>query len=146
RAALRIALADLGLPAGPVLVGERGGPRLPVGALGSVSHKRQLAVALAAVPDPDGRIGIGVDLEEDRPGRVDIARRVLTPAERAAADTLPEPDRTRHVLVNFAFKEAFYKAVDPWLKRSLSFQDVALDPPDRQGITRFSGELMAAEA
>src|SRR6185295_1461516 len=56
RAALRIALADLGLPAGPVLVGERGGPRLPAGALGSVSHKRQLAVALAAVPDPDGRI------------------------------------------------------------------------------------------
>ena len=59
RAALRAALGDLGLPLAPLLPDGRGGPRLPPGALGSISHKRRLAVALAAPapPEPPARWG-----------------------------------------------------------------------------------------
>jgi 4'-phosphopantetheinyl transferase EntD len=145
RVALRVALADLGLPAGPALIGARGGPQVPAGARASLSHKTTLAIALAAPADPVDGWGLGVDLEEDRPHRVDIARRVLTPDERAEVATLPAPERAREVLVRFAFKEAFYKAADALLQRFVGFHEVALQPRDSQGNTRFSGSLIASE-
>ncbi|HVV53626.1 MAG TPA: hypothetical protein VHO06_28480, partial [Polyangia bacterium] len=48
RVALRAALAAIGVAAPePLLATPRGAPRLPAGAVGSVSHKRTIAVALA---------------------------------------------------------------------------------------------------
>ncbi len=61
RIALHEALRDLGLDAGPILTTRRGAPELPEGVAGSISHKRTLAVALAA--RKNGGLSIGVDLE-----------------------------------------------------------------------------------
>jgi 4'-phosphopantetheinyl transferase EntD len=83
RAALRLALHQAGLADGPLLREPRGGPTLPAGALGSISHKTALAVALVT-PTPDENSNsndIGVDLEISRRLRVDISRRVLTDGE-----------------------------------------------------------------
>src|SRR5262245_52278683 len=92
RAALRAALADLGIEAGPLLATPRGAPRLPASAAGSISHKRDLAVALVTRrPTADDPSQIGVDLERDAPLRIDISGRVLTDAEQSWLATIP-PD------------------------------------------------------
>ena len=129
RVALRAALAELGLSWGatsPILATPRGAPALPAGVLGSIAHKRTIAVALAAFA-PSGDVTLGVDVEVDRAPRFDIAARVLTPAERLRVDALAAPARARAVLAAFAAKEAVYKALDPWLGRAIAFQEVELD-------------------
>jgi enterobactin synthetase component D len=123
RLALRAALMDLGLPSGPLLIGERGAPLLPPGALGSISHKRTLAVGLAARA---GGQRIGVDIEDDAPPRIDISRRVLTDEESAAlAGTAPDL-RARAVLMRLSAKESIYKALDPFVRRHVSFKEANL--------------------
>jgi 4'-phosphopantetheinyl transferase EntD len=125
RAALRAALEQLGIAAGPVLATPRGAPALPAGVVASISHKRTIAVALAARVTT-GDETLGIDIELDRAPRQDISRRVLTPAEREALAALDPALRARAVLSAFSAKEAIYKAVDPWLRRSVSFQEVEL--------------------
>jgi 4'-phosphopantetheinyl transferase EntD len=125
RVALRAALADLGEAApAPISSTRRGAPALPAGIAGSIAHKRTLAVALAARAPRD--VTLGVDVEVERAPRVDISERVLTVDERRRVDALAPTARAREVLAIFAAKEAVYKALDPWLGRYVSFQDVAL--------------------
>ncbi len=122
RVALRSALASAGLSSiAPILPGPRGEPLLPPGVTGSLSHKAGLAVAIAAPTGAPPRT-LGIDLEELRPLRADIAGRVLTDGERAA---LPAdgPDRDARVLRIFSAKEAIYKALAPWLGRYIGFQE-----------------------
>ncbi|HUQ07826.1 MAG TPA: 4'-phosphopantetheinyl transferase superfamily protein, partial [Kofleriaceae bacterium] len=132
RRALRHALAGVapGAAAAPVLADDRGAPVLGAGAVGSISHKRALAVALAA--GADGWT-VGVDLEVLGPRRVDISERILTKAELSTlASTVPSTPtgdlRDRAVLLAFALKEAVYKAIDPHLRRYVGFQEVQVWP------------------
>jgi 4'-phosphopantetheinyl transferase EntD len=125
RVALRAALGELGVAAAPILATPRGAPLLPAGLAGSIAHKRTLAVALAARA-PAG-VTLGVDVEVERPLRFDISTRVLTGAERSRVDALSPDVRARAVLAAFAAKEAVYKALDPWLGRSVAFGEVELD-------------------
>jgi 4'-phosphopantetheinyl transferase EntD len=144
RVALRAALAAQGLPSGgPLLSDERGAPRLPAGALGSISHKRALAIAVAAPAGPDGApAALGVDLEEDRPLRVDISRRVLTERERTELAASPPDRRDRDLIIRFCLKEAFYKAVNPFVRRYVSFLDVLVDTIARDGHASFQAHLL----
>ena len=77
------------LLARPLLRTTRGAPTLPAGVLGSISHKRTHALAIALV----GHSGhVGVDLEE-RPNASDalrpsIAPRILTAREQDALSSL----------------------------------------------------------
>lgn len=122
RVALRAALAELGVDApAPILATPRGAPLLPPGAVGSVSHKRTIAVALAARRS-EPPVTVGIDVEALRPLRADIAPRVLTPAELA---DLPAggPARDAAVLLYFSAKEAIYKALDPWVQRFVAFDE-----------------------
>jgi 4'-phosphopantetheinyl transferase EntD len=129
RAALRAALADLGIGAGPLISTPRGAPLVPRDALGSISHKQTLAVALATRLQPD--TAIGIDLEIDAPLRVDISRRVLTPRELRSIERLDDVHRNREVLLRLSAKEAIYKALDPFVTRYVSFQEVEAHPhPD----------------
>jgi 4'-phosphopantetheinyl transferase EntD len=134
RVALRAALAaaDLAAPA-PILASPRGAPLLPPGAIGSVSHKRAIAVALAA-REPSPRATIGIDVEELRPLRVDVAGRVLTPEERAA---LPADGVARDaaVLLAFSAKEAIYKALDPWVQRFVAFHEASVGRASDGAVT-----------
>jgi 4'-phosphopantetheinyl transferase EntD len=132
RLALRAALRDLetggaAAPPGPILPTARGAPALGPGFVGSVSHKGTVAVALAARATSAGAgATLGVDVEIDRPPRADIARRVLTADERRRAEALDPDARARELLVFFSAKEAIYKALDPWVGRHVSFQEVAI--------------------
>ncbi len=124
RRALRHALATIAPTAvtAPLLADDRGAPVVPAGAVGSISHKRALAVALAAA---DQGWTLGVDLEVPGPRRIDVSPRILTAAELAALPP-PGPDRDRAVILAFALKEAIYKAIDPHLRRYVGFQEVAV--------------------
>jgi 4'-phosphopantetheinyl transferase EntD len=125
RAALRMALRDAGCEAGDLLPSERGGPLVPAGFVGSISHKDALAVGLA---DACEGHACGVDLELERSGRPDISRHVLTDDELEEDSGLPEDERLRALLLRFSVKEAIYKAIDPFLRRYVGFKEVRVDP------------------
>ncbi len=140
RVALRAALAALGFDApAPILATRRGAPLLAPGAVGSVSHKSDFAVALVARAAAAPGATLGIDVEVVRSFRHDIAGHVLTPDERAA---LPPdgPARDAEVLRLFSAKEAIYKALDPWVQRFVSFQEAMVahaDPPDAGLVARL---------
>jgi len=129
RVALRAALEDLGIETGPILATDRGAPLMPEGVLGSISHKKELAVGLVA--RREGATELGVDLEKDVPLRIDIARRVLTERETKELDRLSPAERHSEVLLRLSCKEAIYKAVDPFVRRYVGFQEATVAPrPD----------------
>lgn len=125
RAALRVALDREGLDAPPVLTNERGAPVLPPGISASVSHKEIVAVALAMRGDT---ARVGVDVELDEPGRIDVARKVLTTGEQAEVARLEGDARGREVRLRFSAKEAVYKALDPFVRRYVGFHEVTVRP------------------
>jgi enterobactin synthetase component D len=136
RVALRDALSSVAPEhaGAPVLRTARGAPQLPAGVIASVSHKRQLAVAIAA------RLGdavrtVGVDVEElpteAELNRPDLAPKILTPLERHELAPLAASDALgyRHaVRLRFAIKEAVYKAIDPHVQRYVRFEEVEVFP------------------
>jgi 4'-phosphopantetheinyl transferase EntD len=141
RMALATAIAELGARSRAVPVGGRGEPVLPSGLVGSVSHKRDLAVAIVARAGTS--IGLGVDLEDVGLPRDGVARRVLRAEELAAAEALPEDRRWVDVVTRFAVKEAIYKALAPTLQRMIHFEEAAVWPsPD--GIDRVELHLAGA--
>jgi 4'-phosphopantetheinyl transferase EntD len=126
RVALRAALEEVGGTAEVIAATERGAPVLPEGFVGSISHKTTVAVALAARAEGGATVGVDVELERPRAGKIDISDRVLTPRERAALASLTGAPRERAVLAAFAAKEAVYKALDPWVRRYVAFHEVDL--------------------
>lgn len=131
RLALGVLQGELGVRRTPVLTDGHGAPQVPQGLTGSISHKRDLAVAILARGGP----GLGIDLEEtdrDRPG---VAERVLRPEELEAVEALPPERRWTATAIRFAVKEAVYKALHPFLLRYIGFHEVAVWPtPD--GVDR----------
>jgi 4'-phosphopantetheinyl transferase EntD len=139
RLALAAALWEIGAPRAPLLATDRGAPAIAAGFVGSVSHKRQIAVALAA---RDVGVSIGVDVEELSPGKYDISRRVLTPAELAVVNARAAEERWREVLIRFSMKESIYKAVDPFVRRYVGFEEAEVDlGPRGEGIQRAAARL-----
>lgn len=124
RAALLEALDRLGAPREPLLSLDRGGPRLPVGFTGSISHKPPFGAAIASVSDGSA---IGIDLETvDRP-RSAIAPMVLTEREQGEVAQLGEADRWPVILARFSLKEAIYKALDPFVGRYVAFDEAEIE-------------------
>ena len=140
RLALREAFRDLGIEPGPILATRRGAPALSSDLVGSISHKRTLAVGLAG--RREGGASIGVDLETCPPAlssvqevnsqaRPDVRTRVLTPNELARLERVPEEHRRRTVILHFSLKEALYKAIDPLVGRHVAFHEASITPlPD----------------
>ena len=131
RVAMREALARVHLDAPPILIGARGAPALPPSIAGSISHKEALAVALVVEREQDAAACVGVDVEVDERRRHDIASKVLTEEEAAEVERLDVAQRQGEVLLRFSAKEAIYKALDPFVRRYVSFKEVAVTPrPD----------------
>lgn len=123
RLALRAALTEIGATSGPILPNDRGAPMLPPGIVGSISHKRLLAVGLAA---RESGWTVGVDVEQRHLGKQDIARHVLTAAEQAELAGLDPASREHAVMLRFSLKESIYKAIDPYVRRFVGFQEVSV--------------------
>lgn len=125
RLALAAARRQLGAPPGPALPDVRGAPTLPAGWVGSISHKRDLAVAMVARAAGGT---LGVDLEDYGPPRLSIADRVLRPSELDAVRHLPDDRQWIATVVRFSIKEAIYKALDPWVHRYVDFLEAEVTP------------------
>jgi enterobactin synthetase component D len=125
RLAARDAMQALGRRTGPVLRGVRGEPVAPPGVSLSISHKRHLAVAVAARSEFGG---LGVDLEVLEPEREGIQQRVLVSEELESLEAL-EPDRRwTSTVLRFSIKEAIYKALAPRLQRYIGFEEAIVHP------------------
>jgi enterobactin synthetase component D len=143
RVATRMALLRLGLAAPAVLADERGAPLLPATLAGSISHKNDIAVALVA-PCPSRGARIGVDIEMDAVGKIDISSCVLTVEEQAELAPLTAEARAREVLLRFSAKEAIYKALDPFVHRYVGFRELSVSL-DAQGGGRVTSHLPRGE-
>jgi 4'-phosphopantetheinyl transferase EntD len=129
RLALRRACEQLGEQPSQILSTPRGAPDLGNRLVGSVSHKRTLAVGMVAKP----LMGtLGVDLEEYGPERPGIASHVLRPEEEEELAPLPPDRRWIALVLRFSIKESIYKALDPYVQRYVGFHEARVRP-DLQG-------------
>jgi phosphopantetheine--protein transferase-like protein len=126
-----------------------GAPLLPPGITGSISHKEQVAVAVALrVGAGMARQGhIGVDIEKcSNKAHDKLKRRLFTHAEQTSIDAnevgayTPEED----VMLRFSFKEAIYKALSPYLRRYVEFTQVEVHPR-RDGTAEVVFRLKTGE-
>jgi 4'-phosphopantetheinyl transferase EntD len=139
RACARQALARLGLPASPIVNGERGEPRWPAGIVGSITHcagYRACALARAAE-----LAGLGIDAEPNAPlpsgvlGEIAGAREQRLLAELTRSTPAVHWDR-----LLFSAKECVYKVWFPLARCWLGFEDAELtiDPAARTFHARLS--------
>ncbi len=124
RMAARSALAKLGVPAGPILVGRCREPMWPAAAIGSISHTNDIA-ACAAV-NRDRVLGLGLDIAE--PGSVsdDLWELLFTDEERKFLHSKTDLERREHATVFFSAKEAFFKFQYPLTQTWLDFKEATL--------------------
>jgi 4'-phosphopantetheinyl transferase EntD len=123
RTAARLAMAELGWPAVPLLRGPGGAVIWPDRLTGSLSHCEDLCVA--AVAQTHDVIAVGIDLERIQdldPGMIET---VCTPDEIAQAATRQDPGLWP--LMIFNAKEAVFKAQYPLTRQMIDFQRVTVD-------------------
>ena len=143
RVALRRALKAIGKGDSPAILKDtHGAPVLPGDVTGSISHKDDLAVGVA-IADSTG--GLGVDIERcHNKAAFTLLRRIITEREQHTMGRLPGVTVEEEVLLRFSFKEAVYKAMHPFLERSVDFSEVEIEPqPDGSAKVTFllkSGE------
>lgn len=112
RAALRQAMAALGLPAKPIPMNRDRSPALPAGLAASITHGERACLAAAMT----GARSLGIDLEPDDPLPADLAAEILIPQEQGTPDAR----------LIFSAKEALYKAQYPVSQTLFGFDAVVV--------------------
>jgi len=137
RTCARAALAQLGLPAVPILRGPQREPLWPVDVIGSITHCEGYAAAVVA---RSGQLAaIGIDAEIDAPLPEDVIRLVGSREEQAAIANLQRNGVCWDRLL-FSAKESVFKAWFPVMQCWLDFLDVRLEfHPESQS---FSARLL----
>lgn len=137
RRVAREALGILGFGVQAVPRRERA-PIWPAGAVGSIAHSREFAIAVVGRETRTAGIGIDLEVAERVPSR--LALRVLTAPEQG----IDLPD-ARTLL--FSAKEAVYKAVNPLAREYLAFRDVELAVDEAGGFrARTTRQCRSAHA
>ncbi len=143
RRCARQALAELGIPAVPLLPGEGRAPRWPDGVVGSMTHcagyraaavarsPATLAVGIDAEPNeplPEGILQV-ISLDEERARLAELATRDVGHADIGHGD-VGHGDVVNWDRLLFCCKEAVYKAWYPLARRWLDFESalVSIDP------------------
>lgn len=121
RHAAHAALAGLNAPDLPLLRGEHREPLWPSGYLGSITHCRDLCIAVCA---PDGDLmGLGIDAEPLDPLPQGVDRYIHT--EKEAAFIADNPGLHPERLI-FSAKESLFKCYYPLVQCYFGFHAVAL--------------------
>jgi enterobactin synthetase component D len=123
----------------PILVNRFGAPDLDLPITGSISHKDDLAVGFVK-SDVDGRVGVDIEKLSNKASDR-LYDRILTSNEKKSVGSLvcktshtSSTSRTRtleprdQTLLYFSFKESVYKALHPYLIRSIDFKEVEIFP------------------
>mmetsp|Transcript_15134 Transcript_15134/g.15261 ORF Transcript_15134/g.15261 Transcript_15134/m.15261 type:complete len:312 (+) Transcript_15134:352-1287(+) len=151
RVALRRALRSINRGhAASILTDHFGAPTLPSQVVGSISHKDDLAAGIARVDD-SGHLGIDLEHMYNKAAAT-LWRRILTPDEQSRVGSLSlSPSLSpsyitmeEETLLRFSFKEAVYKAIHPYLKRSIDFREVEVEPTNN-GSANINFKLKTGE-
>ena len=110
----------------PIMRDSWGAPILPMHLTGSISHKDYYAVGVAAIDDK-GRVGVDIERCNNKAATT-LQRRIITDNERATLGKLPNIPIEEDILLRFSFKESVYKAIHPFLPRSIDFAEVEVYP------------------
>jgi len=132
----RAAMAPLGHGAAAIPMGEGGAPHWPDGLLGTITHTKAYAAAVA------GRTrdfsGIGVDAERVGGVSEELWPRLFAAAERE--QLLAAQDRSVKATLLFSAKEACYKA---WrLKAPPAFRDIHIALEERGFLATHAGRTL----
>lgn len=95
-------------------LGVHGAPVWSAGVVGAISHSASWRIAAVAAAQ-DVR-GLGLDIEMCQPFSAEVAKTVLSPAERAGTSEIEQ-------LVKFSAKESLYKVWAPIMHCWLGFED-----------------------
>jgi 4'-phosphopantetheinyl transferase EntD len=139
RACARQALAKIGVPAGPLVPGERGAPRWPPGVVGSMTHCA--GYRAAAVARASDIVAIGLDAEPDDVLPDGVLAAIAVAGEQAMLEHLMagSPPVSFDRLL-FSAKESVYKAWYPLTGRWLGFQEAAITISPADGT--FTARLL----
>ncbi|MEU6512148.1 4'-phosphopantetheinyl transferase superfamily protein [Streptomyces sp. NPDC046942] len=144
RGCARRAMEKLGVPAQPVVSGERGAPVWPAGLIGSMTHcDGYCAAVLARASD---LLSLGIDAEPHGPLPEGVGKTVCLPAESVRLTRLAarRPD-VHWDRILFSAKESVYKAWFPLTRTWLDFSeaDITLHPgPDGTAHGTLRAELL----
>jgi 4'-phosphopantetheinyl transferase EntD len=125
RGCARRALAAHGAAAAPLLIGTAREPLWPPGFVGSITHDREVCVAVAALSA--AYAGVGIDVEPDEALTPSVAARIWSPAEAEAARSLAVVPEDSVAKLVFAAKEAVYKAQFPLTRTYVGFHGVSVE-------------------
>ncbi|MFE1023977.1 4'-phosphopantetheinyl transferase [Streptomyces sp. NPDC058818] len=145
RSCARRAMEKLGVPAQPVLTGERGAPRWPAGLVGSMTHcDGYCAAALVRATD---LASLGIDAEPDGPLPDGVLPTVSLPVEAERLRRLAEERPGVHWdRLLFSAKESVYKAWFPLTGEWLDFMEadieISVNPGDPRRGTLRAGLLV----
>ncbi|MDJ0464192.1 4'-phosphopantetheinyl transferase superfamily protein [Streptomyces sp. H27-C3] len=122
----RIAMAQLGLPPGPVLPGERGEPLWPAGTVGSMTHCTGYRGAVLATAGDV--LGLGIDAEPHQPLPDGVLDTVSLPQERRMlAERKAQRPEIHWDRLLFSAKESVYKVWFPLNRSWLDFEEADID-------------------
>jgi len=125
RVCARQALAELGVPAAPLIPGERGAPAWPPGIVGSMTHCE--GYRAAAVTSAPSIRSVGIDAEPHRSLPAGILESVSLADERDHLARLRQARGEIHwERLLFSAKEAVYKTWYPLTRRELGFEDARI--------------------
>jgi len=133
----RQALRALDCADAPIMHDQNGAPLWPQGIVGSITHSKTHAAAVAA--ETSKLRGLGIDLETVTRVSPAITNKILTEPEKAYLLRHPDPvEKQRLQALFFSAKEALYKCLHPLLQCRIGFQDARIEcMPDQQTINIF---------
>ncbi|WEO94170.1 4'-phosphopantetheinyl transferase superfamily protein [Streptomyces sp. FXJ1.172] len=144
RGCARRAMEKLGVPAQPVVNGERGAPVWPAGLTGSMTHCD--GYGAAALVRAAELASLGIDAEPHGPLPEGVGDAVFLPAEAERLARLAARRPAVHWdRVLFSAKESVYKAWFPLTRKWLDFSeaDITLRPdPDSAAHGTLHAELL----
>ena len=123
RAAAHSAMADLGWPPQPILVGKNRAPIWPVGLTGSITHT--LSCAMAVVARNSDVLALGIDVEEDTPLEDKLLPAICSDFEQDWLKRQAHPGQLAKVI--FSAKEAAYKCQYTVSQRFFGFDGMNLE-------------------
>ncbi|TMP36464.1 4'-phosphopantetheinyl transferase family protein [Pseudoalteromonas rubra] len=119
------ALKALGLPHTIIASAESRAPIWPAGIQGTITHTRELAMAM--VCDDPAILGLGIDLERKMSLKQEqeLQTQILAKAEQPAFERLGQVHACPLTLI-FSAKESIYKALYPVVQRFFGFEAACL--------------------
>lgn len=115
----RQALAELSVPAAPLLNNDDRSPRWPEGIVGSLTHT-DVWCGVAVAKAFEVTRGVGVDMERLNSVSPEVAKRIFSERELSIATRAD-------FAVRFSAKESFYKAIYSSVRRYVGFEEVEVE-------------------